>query len=134
LGKVVFGPRLYEERGPGEVWDDIIAPLQVELFQPKGEHKQIWRTLEVEVTPQDVRAWFRADPAGERQFVGRLTDSRVTAFLGEGIEGQKRRRPDDRSLDGMTASFHPRGALGLLVSTSTASFRNVVVEPLPPVP
>jgi serine/threonine-protein kinase len=132
--KVGFGPYLYEERGEEDAWDDRIAPLQVELFKPAGEHKPVWRTLEAEMTPRGVRVWFRDDPAAERQFVGTLTDAKINEYFGEGVQGQKRRQPDDRSLDGLEPRFRPRGSLGLLVRFGTATFRNVVVEPRTPGP
>jgi serine/threonine-protein kinase len=78
-----------------------------------------WRRLAVEVTPDQTRFYWKGD--GEEKCVGGLSRAELrekAAGLFEGLEGA--------SWDEV-----PHGGLGLFVEAGAASFRQVVLRPLP---
>jgi serine/threonine-protein kinase len=99
-----------------------------ELFQPQPDE---WRTLELEVTPESVRAWWGED---RRQPVGELTAQAVRQRVEKEQRLALERDPGHRFLLGIEPRLPPRGGLGLFVTSGSASFRNVEVEPLPAPP
>jgi serine/threonine-protein kinase len=94
-----------------------------------------WRYLEVEVTPETIRARWREEDGslhliGPRNRVGTVSAIRVKHFQ----EATKYRAEE---LDKMQfkdmprrIEYKPRGALGLFVMHAVVDFRNVVYEPL----
>jgi serine/threonine-protein kinase len=121
-GKVSVLPNLYcQQSGKfvfGHRFDGPSAPL------PKRV-SQVWRRLEVEVTPDWVRAYLLQGE--ERTRVGELqTDSsrKQTEAVG-------RLRDVDPFLRAIDPSPPRRGGLGLLLFNGSGSFRDVVIEPLP---
>jgi serine/threonine-protein kinase len=75
-----------------------------------------WRSLEVEVKPDAVEAWWEEHPLG-RADAGRLAE--VSALLSQPPRGRLNGSP-----------FQTAGELGLFVLQGDVSFRRVVVEPL----
>jgi hypothetical protein len=124
--RVRLYPHLYAEGDEGSRLDWSLSGFNPELFEPALGGEMPWRQLEVEVTPESVRAWW----GDNRQAVGELTKQWVTLRLEEMLREMRRQRPEDRSLDNLDASQFPRGSLGLLLIKGSASFRRVVVEPL----
>jgi serine/threonine-protein kinase len=124
--KVFLAPRLYAEWGQKVIWNWALAGANPELFQPAARPGGPWRRLEVEVTPEAVRAWWGED----RQPVGVLTAQGVVNHTTLALTLRKKMRPDDRSVDRIDPGLVPRGSLGLVISESSASFCRVVVEPL----
>jgi serine/threonine-protein kinase len=119
---VQFRPFLYGRRPDGSVREQRLngSPSTC-FFQPTGLHgnPKRWRPIVVEIGPETLRGYWEGNtPAGEsnrtdwdRQLQSQLDDD----FL-----------PHGKQPPGLAR----RGALGLYVSRSTASFRRVVVEPL----
>jgi hypothetical protein len=124
--RVRFFPHLYAEGDEISKWDYSLSCFETELFQPALNGVMPWRQLEVEVTPESVRAWWGND----RQAVGELTKQWVTLRTEEMRKQMRLLRPEDRSPDNLDANQFPRGSLGLLLNKGSASFRRVVVEPL----
>jgi serine/threonine-protein kinase len=111
---------LYQETGPPNL-DLSVGALTSPKFQPVGlAPVKRWRRLEVEVTPEVVRAWWDGAALGERRLDGLAADA------GKALAGP----PAATDATG-PAPLTPRSALGLYVCQGSASFRRVVVEPLP---
>jgi serine/threonine protein kinase len=86
-----------------------------EFTEPKRPGEFDWRKVAVDVTPKEVTVRF------EGKEVNTFTRAQLDKFAGS-LD-----LPDDGG-----AGLDPRGGLGFYVSASSASFRNVVVRPLPP--
>jgi hypothetical protein len=118
--------RLYALRQGEVVGDDRIAGLVPELFRPAGFGGGPWRSLAVEVTPSKCSAYWEANQSlGAAQLldlVSRAEDAARERGLGRG---------NDLPLQQAQPGFPWHGALGLYVQRSSASFRSVVIEPLP---
>ncbi len=77
-----------------------------------------WRRIAVDVTPDGVEIHW------EGQSVGSLSWQELERHAAK-------LSASEPAIDGVGPRFSPRGSLGLLVSESTAAFRNVKVDPLP---
>jgi serine/threonine-protein kinase len=115
-GHLTLDLRHYSEVGPGAGANRSSSGLVDHPFEPQIKPSP-WRPLAVVVTPDQVavewdggkvRALKRAELAGRMRFFAR-------------------RGPD---LGGIEPPFAPGGGLGLYVHRGSASFRNVVIEPL----
>jgi serine/threonine protein kinase len=96
-----------------------------------------WRYLEVEVTPETIRARWR-DEHGSLHLIGPRNQAlnTVDAIRVKRVQEATKYRADE--LDKMQFTglprrieYKPRGALGLFVMHAVVDFRNVVYEPLP---
>jgi serine/threonine-protein kinase len=118
---VCLGPRLYpRSTPPGEVK----LPEVRATFQFGGVAGERWRQLVVEVTPEGVEGFFDGDP------VGRLPAARWEGECREAVSGMRATQPTALYLHGPDPSYTPGGGVGLYVHRGSASFRQVVVEPL----
>jgi hypothetical protein len=94
-------------------------------FPPAGITGGDWRPFRIEVTPEAIRATW----------CGELFDELTTVELAAHVRVVLEKNPPlDAALPqragGVKIEFPPRGGLGLLIYNGSASFRNVVVEPL----
>jgi hypothetical protein len=92
-------------------------------FKPAG-HAGPWRSLVVEVTPGEVRVFWDGAPAA--RFT--VSPARITDLAANAVPELKDKHPE---FPGVRATFNPRGSLGLYAWQGSASFRSVVVEPMP---
>jgi serine/threonine-protein kinase len=88
------------------------------IFNPAWG-REVWRTLELEVSPEGARGSWDGHEIGMIHF----------AEASAGLRGSFKKRPAGTDFD-----FNPRGPLGLQVNCGTASFRNVKVKPLADAP
>ena len=86
---------------------------------PPDAQESPWRSLAVEVTPDTVEAFWDGKSIGS---LGTIIQPNETSSLLNIIAPKKEK---------LMYQFAPRGALGLYVFSGKASFRNVVIEPLP---
>ncbi len=86
----------------------------------------MWRKLEVEVTSEVVRAWWGEN----RQLVGTLTREWTAKHAALSLRDLKNLPAKEYYLNNILSCVAPRGSVGLVVSRGSASFRNVVIEPL----
>jgi hypothetical protein len=122
---VFLKPVLSQVRDGRSLGSDTFGGPSPWLFQPKVG---VWRKLELEVTPEVMRAWW-----GEKgQPIGELRQQRVEAEVLKTQESERRDHPGRDLAEGIDTRLVPRGGLGLFVSQAHASFRNVVITPLPP--
>jgi tRNA A-37 threonylcarbamoyl transferase component Bud32 len=77
-----------------------------------------WRPLAVEVTPHEVRVFWNY------QLFAVMSDLDLEKCVNDTLG-------DGEKANDLNFRFDPRAALGLFVYQSTASFRNVVIEPIP---
>ena len=92
-----------------------------DVVEATGWNDRRWRSLAVEVAPEEIRAFW-----GESEAPACVVNARR-------VEDALRAGPLlDRfpSLKGASLAFFPRGSLGLCVSQGAASFQSVRVEPL----
>jgi serine/threonine-protein kinase len=88
-------------------------------FQPEPDK---WRSLALEVWPEVVRAfWGEGDQA---VLIGEISCAELQQL------GANRIKPRDKQSPKPVFTFAPQGGLGLFISKGSASFQNVVVEPL----
>jgi serine/threonine-protein kinase len=92
----------------------------VKLYAPPGpgEQPRPWRSLAVEVTPDEVRVFW------ENQLFALMSRQDLERCSNEWL----RHTAETKDL---TFRFNPRGALGLLIFSGAAYCRNAVIEPLP---
>jgi serine/threonine-protein kinase len=105
----------------------VFAGPSALLFKPQTG---VWRKLELEVTPDAIRGWWGDAP----QLVGELRQQNVEHDLLEAQRTPRRQPLNGPQLDGIDTRWTARGGLGLFVNQAHASFRNVVLSPLPPPP
>jgi hypothetical protein len=92
----------------------------VKFYEPPGpgETSRPWRSLAVEVTPEEVRVFW------ENQLIAVMPRPDLEACANESLRNTAEAKE-------LTFRFNPRGALGLYLLSGAAFFRNVVIEPLP---
>lgn len=96
-----------------------------ESFVAAGSEKTPWRTLIVEVTPLEVRAYW-GEP--QKTFAGALTAAKYVEGLSKAVQSV----PAHSKARDAKVAFAARGGVGLYVTWGAASFRNVSIEPLTP--
>jgi eukaryotic-like serine/threonine-protein kinase len=99
-----------------------------ELFKIAGNALQpgIWRTLRIEVSPSRARIFWE-----DNVLVGEVTFANVDGKMEMILEPMRQLEPSHPALTGLSIQTDSRGAMGLVLSASSASFRNVRVEPVP---
>jgi hypothetical protein len=117
--------RLYRDGNQDSYWDNEIDNQGKALFQANGLGGGPWRSLTILVTPDEIEARW-----GQSELVGRLLPSKLAAKTNQAIHKMRQTRPLDPSLVPVTLAFSSKGSMGLCVYNSTASFRNVLIEPL----
>jgi eukaryotic-like serine/threonine-protein kinase len=119
--------RLYRDGNPATHWDAGVAGQSAELFRAAGlTPAPPWRTLTLLVTPERVEA--RWDVREER--VGHLVPAGLPAATLDALNDLRDLRPGDPSVAEVDPAFALPGSLGLYLYDSSASFRNVTIEPL----
>ncbi len=102
--------------------DYYVHEVARELFRPPTPRGGTWRKLVVEVTPEQVAAWWGDEWVGELPF----------AELAPRVEHIREQMPQlDLPPGPVNPGLDPHGSLGLFVQRGSVSFRNVVLEPLP---
>jgi serine/threonine protein kinase len=120
--------RLYRDGNQDSYWDREIDSQGAELFQAAGLGGGPWRTLTILVTPQKIEArWESGD------LIGTLYLSDLGLKTKQAVEKMHQIRPLDPSLVPMHLAFSSVGSMGLSVYNGTASFRDVIIEPLGPI-
>ncbi len=117
------------------------SPFGVHFYQVNpGGMNEPWRFLEVEVTPETVRARWREED-GSLHLIGPRNEVRNTVHEIRTDSLHKKTQWRAKELDTMQFTdvprrieYEPRGALGLFVMHAVVDFRNVVYEPLPDQP
>jgi hypothetical protein len=83
-----------------------------------------WRQLEVEVTPEGVEGLW------EGRSLGKVLAAQWVDYTERMLSAAPTLSPPAPYPRDLRPAFNPRGPLGLYVYQSSASFRDVVVEPL----
>ncbi|HKB42255.1 MAG TPA: hypothetical protein VKD72_37860, partial [Gemmataceae bacterium] len=123
--RVNLSYRLYRAGGPDTLWDNGVVRSSAQLFKPAGFSGGPWRALTILVTPEKIAAhWGAEDPVGE------LSTADLPGKIRKTLNLMRKLRPSDPSVDQVDTTFSPRGSLGLYVLNGSASFRNVIIEPL----
>jgi serine/threonine-protein kinase len=114
------------------------SPFGVHFYKVnRTQMTEPWRRLEVDVTPETIRARWREED-GSLQLIGPRNERRKTvdAIRADSLHKQTQWRAqelDKKQLIDVPRriEYNPRGALGLFVMHAVVDFRNVVYEPLP---
>jgi serine/threonine-protein kinase len=122
------GGKTRESRANLEVWrhrdadeSDSPTPLGHHPFAPAWPGVPPFRKLEVTVTPETIDASFEGEPLR----------TVTTPEVRKAFELLKLGRGGADKFPDLQPEFGPLGGIGLYVSRSEVSFRNVVIEPLP---
>jgi serine/threonine-protein kinase len=123
--QVQLRPRLITDAA----WADAVGwefgGLTREMVKPVGlAGPKLWRRFTVEVTADAVRAWW------DGQAVGRLDPRQLSREVDVELLKLAAERPDLFASGSPPPTLDWRGGVGLYVYRSTASFRNVALEPL----
>jgi serine/threonine-protein kinase len=114
------------------------SPFGVHFYKVNPDQMiEPWRYVEVEVTPETIRARWREED-GRLHLIGPINQVRntVDAIRVERLHEQTKRRCAELDKKQFTdlprrIEYNPHGALGLFVMHAVVDFRNVVYEPLP---
>jgi hypothetical protein len=104
--------------------DKDLVGINKEMFKPAGLGIKPWHILTVEVTPENVRAFW------DSMLVGNVIPGKMEPAI---VKKLKELRASDAGLFGPGSELPNldwQGGLGLYVHRSTASFRNVALEPI----
>jgi serine/threonine-protein kinase len=120
---VYLGGRLYLDPRDGPRLDCLFGTLTVEAFKAAGRGHPQWRQLAVVVSPDRVVGFWEGRPLGE------VSAQEMVRRGQQMLPGAQQQLPGVQ-LEPGDVDFHPRGGLGVAVLKGSASFRNVVLEPL----
>jgi serine/threonine-protein kinase len=113
--------RLYEEGGG---CDQDLVGIAKEMFKPAGLGEKPWHSLTVEVTPAQIRVLFDARPVGD------LVPGDMADRISKNLSQLREEQPQFFGAESDPPKLDLRGGLGLYVYRSSASFRNVALEPI----
>jgi serine/threonine-protein kinase len=120
-----FHPVLYADGGPKGPLGGSLSGWRRRCYTPAGPGRTTWRRLAVEVTPEEVRAfWEDHRPAGG------LPVQKVVKETEEVLTKLGANDPGHPFVGRVRSDFVARGGLGLYVYRGSAAFRSVVIEPL----
>jgi serine/threonine protein kinase len=109
--------RTYELDSESDNYRKAIITKVSKRFSPQPF---TWRSLSVEVRPESVKAFWGE---GEDAPIGEITSSDL-------LEAAKTFRMTDSQTPEPLYEYAPQGGLGLFLSSGSASFQQVIVEPL----
>jgi serine/threonine-protein kinase len=108
----------------GDFNDDLGGPA-TPLFHPEGHAPGAWRNLTVDVTPDGVRGFFEGKEVGEMEA---SEFAKVTTRM---INFHRQVRARVALAEAIDPGLDPRGGIGLYAAAARASFRQVIIGPLP---
>jgi serine/threonine-protein kinase len=124
---------LFADFRPLESLSDCLASTAAELFEPAGiepggTFAGKWRNLRMDVTPEQISAYWEDTPAGTltAEQLGPKSRARIEQLRDQIND------PEGAFRNGFDLEYTPQGSVGLCVFGGTASFRRVVLEPLSP--
>src|SRR5262249_38249178 len=117
-------PGLCVHPGTKEEFHPIIRGVEEEEVKlAKKRVPNVWRPVALEVTPDEVRAcWGDKLKVVARLSAKQLRDATLSAM---------QQKPGQKKVPRFNPVFAPQGGVGLVTADGTASFRHVVLEPLP---
>jgi hypothetical protein len=101
-------------------------------FSPATSFPGPWRKLVVEVRPDKIMPYWWNEKSNKLELVEKGLDANGLKFVTQSLQQEADKLKDLPSAPRTIADFQPRSGLGLYAFRSKASFRNVVIEPLPP--
>jgi hypothetical protein len=120
--RICLLPHLYSRGGKGPWEPELAGPR---AYFPRTGLDASWRPLAVEVTPDGVEGLW------EGRSIGKLTASRWEGVTEAYLATTRASLPAVPYVQGLAPVYAPSGGLGLYVDRGSATFRRVVVEPLP---
>jgi hypothetical protein len=101
-------------------------------FSPAAGLPGPWRKLVVEVHPDRIRWYWWNEKTKKLELVQQGLNAEGLKFVTKSLQQAADNLKNVPSAPRTIAAFQPRSGLGLYAFRSKASFRNVVIEPLPP--
>jgi hypothetical protein len=101
-------------------------------FPPAKGFPGPWRKLVVEVRPDHVVPFWWDEKTKKLAPLGQGLTAEGLQFVTKSLQQQADNLKDVPSAPRTIEPFQPRSGLGLCAFRGKASFRNVVIEPLPP--
>jgi eukaryotic-like serine/threonine-protein kinase len=101
-------------------------------FSPATGFPGPWRKLVVEVRPDKILWYWWNEKTKKLELVQQGLNAEGLDFVRKSLQQAADQLKDLPSAPRTIAAFQPRSGLGLYAFRSKASFRNVVIEPLPP--
>jgi hypothetical protein len=101
-------------------------------FSPATRFPGPWRKLVIEVHPDKVLASWWNENTKTLEPVGKGLNANGLTSVTRSLQQEADKLKDLPSTPRTIEAFQPRSGLGLYAFRSKASFRNVVIEPLPP--
>jgi hypothetical protein len=101
-------------------------------FPPATGFPGPWRKLVVEVRPDKILPFWWDEKTKKFAPMGQGLNAEGLKFVTQSLQQEADKLKDVPSAPRTIAAFQPRSGLGLYAFRSKASFRNVVIEPLPP--
>jgi serine/threonine protein kinase len=116
--------RLYYtgELGNGRMLNYTVSPFFSPALVKVGRQ---WRTLDVEVSPPDIRVLWE-----KNTLAGKFNMARIDKAVQASLRLLKEKYPNHQGIQGLPTSFDLRGAVGLYLFWGSASFRQARIEPL----
>jgi hypothetical protein len=113
-------------QNPGGIAPSHKSGLANLEFQPAANLPGPWRRIEVEVTPEKVRAWWR-EPDGTMKSIADLSAGQIRAEYA-GLPQKLTQAPNH----GVTLpQWHPRMPLGIWNESAAIDVRNFTITPIP---
>jgi eukaryotic-like serine/threonine-protein kinase len=116
--------RFFAEGGRRGLWDSRISGASRRLFVPNQNAERTWRKLVLEVTPQEIRAYWEGD-----QLVGPLAFAKISQQTEAVLASVRSQESFGPLAQSVRADFPPRGGMGLYVFHGCAAFRAVELTP-----
>jgi serine/threonine-protein kinase len=104
---------------------ELLPNLTTARFRESGSGQPGWHELQLDVTPESIRAYWDGKP------IGGCKRADLVLQAEKALESRKKLIPGDPFQNHWFTEFAPRKALGLCVSKGTASFRDLDLGPLP---
>jgi eukaryotic-like serine/threonine-protein kinase len=124
---VFLMPYLYAAGEQNRDWEHgIFTPRPEVFFFPAGGGGGPWHSLVVEVRPDGVNGFW------DDKAVGRLTATEWVGKTNDRLANLCKDDPKDPRPQAVKPEWMTRGGAGLFLFRGSASFRNLVIEPLRP--
>ena len=116
--------RIFSPRANSKNCDRDIVAMNQGVFTPVGMARKSWRKLTIEVTPERVRIYL------DGNLMGDMDPAKMDRDLADRMPVLVKLDPNLFGPNPVPPRLNLRGGVGLYVSRSSASFRNVTLEPM----
>jgi hypothetical protein len=123
LNRVIFRGTTYIPQQARNAGLGTFGLFEKRLFAPSKPGNPTWRPLAVEVRPDQIRLFW------DNQEVGTFETAEIARRASQSWKTLIDRQPELANGQ-FPGRFNPRGGLGMVLRNSSASYEDVVIEPL----